>query len=53
MAARTALNSFTVSNAKGSIISAEKYFIIKRTLFIFKKKFMMTKNQKRYYYCDR
>ena len=47
--ARTALHSFTVSNTKGSIISVKKYLIIKRTLFAFKKKFVMADNKKRYW----
>ena len=34
---RTSLNNFTVADAEGSIVSAEKYFIIKRTLFTLKK----------------
>ena len=47
-AARTALDGFTVSNAKGSTISIRKYFIIKRTLFTFGKKFATTNNRRRY-----
>ena len=46
---RTALDGFTVGNAKSSIVSAEKYLIIKRTLFTFRKKFIITGNRKRYY----
>ena len=34
-AARAALDGFIISNAEGSTASARKYFIIKRTLFLF------------------
>ena len=47
-AARTALDGFTVGNAKDSTVSAKKFFIIKRTLFSFKKKFATTGDKKRY-----
>ena len=47
-AARTALDSFTIVNTKGDIMSAKKYFIIKRTLFLFKKKFAITSNKRKY-----
>ena len=47
-AVRTTLYGFTVSNTKGSIISARKYLIIKRTLFLFKKKFITAGNKRRY-----
>ena len=46
---RTALNSFIVRKAKSGIISIRRYFIIKKTLFIFKKKFVTTSNRRRYY----
>ena len=46
--ARTALNSFTVGNAKGSIIRAKRYFIIKKTLVMFGKKFTTTSNKRKY-----
>ena len=46
---RITLDGFTVSNAKGSITSAKKYFVIKRILFMFKKKFITTNNKKRHY----
>ena len=45
---RTTLDGFTVSNAEGSTISAKKYFVIKRILFMFKKKFATTGNRRRY-----
>ena len=48
MVARTALDGFTVGNTKDSITSAKKYFVIKRTLFLFKKKFATTDNRRRY-----
>ena len=47
-AARTALDDFIVGNAEGSTASARKYFIIKRILFLFKKKFVTTGNKRRY-----
>ena len=47
--ARTALHNFTVKNTKGSTASTKKYLIIKRTLFLFKKKFAITGNQKKYW----
>ena len=48
-AARTTLHGFTVGNAKNSIISARKYLVIKRTLFLFKKKFATADGRKRYW----
>ena len=48
MVVRTALDSFIVDNAKGSIVIAKKYFIIKKFLFVFRKKFATTNNKKRY-----
>ena len=48
MVARTALNSFTVGNTKGSTASAKKHFVIKRTLFTFKKNFAITSSKRRY-----
>ena len=50
IATRTALNGFAVSNTKSSTASAEKYFVIKRTLFTFRKKFATTNNRRRHYY---
>ena len=35
---RAALNCLIISDAKSITINAEKYFVIKRTLFIFKTK---------------
>ena len=52
-AARTALDGFTVSKAEGSKTSIKRYFIIKRTLFMFKKKFATTDNRRKYYYCTK
>ena len=46
--ARTALNNFTVSNAEGSTASTKKYFIIKRILFSFRKKFVTTGGRRKY-----
>ena len=45
---RTTLDSFIIGNIKGNIISAKKYFVIKKTLFLFKKKFATTGNRRRY-----
>ena len=49
MITRTTLDGFVVGNTKSSVTSAEKYIIIKRILFLFRKKFMTTGNRKRYY----
>ena len=49
MITRITLDGFIVGNAKSSIISAEKYFIIKKTLFAFRKKFMITNSRRKYY----
>ena len=46
---RTALDGFTVRKAKSGTINIERYFIIKRTLFTFKKKFATTGNKRKYY----
>ena len=46
---RAALNGFIVKKAKSSTISTERYFIIKKTSFAFKKEFMTTNNRRRYY----
>ena len=48
MVARTALHNFTVGNIKGSTTGTRKYFVIKKTLFLFKKEFVTTNNKKRY-----
>ena len=45
----TALNDFTIRNAKGSVASAEKYFIIKKTSFLFGEKFATINNRRKYY----
>ena len=47
--ARTALNSFTVKEAENHAVSTKKYFIIKKTLFTFRKEFATTSNRRRYY----
>ena len=47
-AARATLDGFIINNIKDSIASVKKYFIIKRTLFLFKKKFMTADNRRRY-----
>ena len=47
-ATRTALNSFIVGEAEGYTINIRKYFIIKRTPFVFEKKFATTGNRRRY-----
>ena len=44
-----ALNGFTVKNIEDSAISAKKYFIIKGATFMFKKKFIIVNNKKKYY----
>ena len=49
MAIRAVLNGFIIRKAKSGIISIKKYFIIKRTSFVFKKKFVITDNKRRYY----
>ena len=46
---RTTLDGFIVGNAKGSTASAKRYFVIKRTLFTFRKEFATTSNRRRYY----
>ena len=46
---RTTLNGFTVGDAEDSITGARRYFVIKKTLFAFRKKFAMTSNRRRYY----
>ena len=45
---RTALDGFAVTNAKSGATSTEKYFVIKRTLFTLKKKFVTTSSRERY-----
>ena len=47
---RATLDGFIISNAKGSTASAEKYFVIKRILFAFKKEFAATDNRRKHYY---
>ena len=37
MATKAALNGFIISDAKGGIIGARRYFVIKKALFTFKK----------------
>ena len=49
-AARAALDSFIINNIKGVILRAERYLIIKRSLFGFKKKFATANNKRKY--CD-
>ena len=49
MVIETTFNDFTVGNAEGSATSAKKYFVIKRTLFALKKKFMTANNRRRHY----
>ena len=46
---RTILDGFAVGNAKGSIISVKKYFVIKKISFAFGKKFAIISNRRRYY----
>ena len=48
MAARTALHSFTVGNAKGSIASTKRHFVIKKTLLLFRKKFATASSRRRH-----
>ena len=45
---RTTLDGFIVDNAKGSTTSAEKHFVIKKILFMFRKKFATTGNRRKY-----
>ena len=47
-AAKATFRGFTVKNTKGSTASTEKYLIIKRTSFLFKKKFAVTNSGRRY-----
>ena len=49
IAVRAIFNNFVICDTKSIITSAGKYFIIKRTLFVFKKKFATTNNRKKYY----
>ena len=45
---RATLNGFIISDVEDGITSTKKYFIIKRTLFALKKKFITTGNKRRY-----
>ena len=45
---RTALYSFIIGNAKGSIIGIRRYLIIKKISFSFRKKFATAGNKKRH-----
>ena len=44
-ATRAALNSFIIRKTKSGTINTERYFVIKRTLFIFEKKFATISNR--------
>ena len=44
---RAALNGLIINNAESVITSTEKYLIIKRTLFAFRKKFATANNKRR------
>ena len=48
MVIRTALNSLIVGNTKSIIVSVGRYLIIKKILFVFRKKFATTNNKRRY-----
>ena len=47
--ARATFNSLIVGNIKSIIISTRRHLIIKKTLFVFRKKFATAGNRKRYY----
>ena len=46
--AGAALNSLIVGNTENIIIGVRRYLIIKKTLFLFRKKFATTGNRRRY-----
>ena len=48
MVIRAILDGFIIGNIKGSITGTRKYFVVKRTLFAFRKKFVITDNRRKY-----
>ena len=48
MVVRAALDRLIISNAESIIASTERYLIIKKTLFTFRKKFATTESRKKY-----